>query len=575
MPAVPPPTLPARLAGFLACATLAACTSAFNGKYEIGIECGGDDARCLSGLCFEVDDRTSVCSRTCTADADCPENFLCEPTPGLGSLCLPIGLGGRCATNDQCPAGHRCDLGENRCYLPVSRELCAPCTASVQCPAGGRCQLRPDSTERYCTAPCGAGDACPAGFTCDTTAEGGPQCLPDNPERSCDAGRGLCSPCRGNNECGGGEDLCVRNLNSNERFCGRACLRTGDCPDGFNCLDLSGEGAGPFQCVPNSATCVGYCDSSEPDVVRAQCGLGRRCDLSTRTCVAADDGRLCAPCGDDDGCPEGGPDGVTRCTVNNCPDCPWKGEKFCATECTPGGPACPAGFFCAGIGAGGAGPYRCVPNAGTCTVGVARLGEDCTARGAAACASGLCLGFGRISLCGAPCSSDAQCGDGRFRCCAVTGAENDSFDCAQPPGAAGGVCSPRGGAFGADCSAGQPPCFEGVCLDLGTARLCSRVCDAATACPADFACRPGRQDEGDGTFTDVSVCFPDGGGDLGADCSFGPAACQSGLCLKKDSGNICTRPCDDGQPCADNWSCTPDVTTVDGASVQVCIPDNL
>lgn len=567
----------ARLAGLVACAALGACSSAFDGKAALGVECGGEDGRCLSGLCFSVDDRTSICTRICADDAECPESYLCEPTAGLGSLCLPIGLGGRCASDDQCPAGHRCDVAEHRCFVPVSRDLCSPCTSSQQCPGGGRCHLRPDSLERYCTVACDAANGCPDGFLCDPGAAGGPQCFPDNTERTCDGGKGLCSPCRGDTECGGPRDLCVRNLTSDERFCGRDCVRDGDCPDGFHCLDLSGERRGPFQCVPNSATCRGYCDSDDPDAVRARCGLGRRCELATRTCAAADDGRLCAPCDDDDGCPTDGPDGPTRCTVNNCADCPWKGEKFCATECGAGFAACPGGFFCAGIGAGGAGPFRCVPNAGSCTVGVARLGEDCTARGAAACASGICLGFGRVSLCGAACTADAQCTDldARFRCCAVVGEAGDRFDCATAPGAAGGVCAPRGGSFGADCSPGQPPCFEGVCLDLGTAKLCSRLCDEAATCPDAFSCRPGRQDDGDGTSTPVSVCFPDGGGDVGADCSFGPAACQSGLCIKKDSGNACTAPCDDATPCAAGWSCTPGVTTIDGAVVQVCLPDNL
>lgn len=560
----------------------AACTaSSITDRLDVGGECGGSNDACQSGLCFAVDSQSSVCTKTCAAVADCPAHWLCDKVPGVkdGKLCLPAGLGGRCTADAECPAGHKCDTDASRCYIPVSREVCSPCTSSKQCPTGGFCATVAATGEQYCTVGC-TGNDCPVGFLClDVEGAATKQCVPGNDQRSCHAGKSLCSPCRADAECGGGGDRCVRNLASGEQFCGQKCAHTSDCPSGFNCLDLSGEGRGPTQCVPNSQTCAGYCESDNSEVVRRQCGLGASCDTSARHCQTATDGRMCAACQDDDSCSA---DPTARCVANNCPDCPFKGEKFCATSCAGAGGGkddsrCLAGFFCAGLGAGGAsGPWHCAPTSGTCRAGAGILGDDCTAKGAAQCLSGLCLGFGSQGVCSTACHADGDCGDGRFKCCALV-AGGKVFDCGQPPGADGGVCSPRGGGFGADCSPGQPPCFGGTCLDLGTARLCTKTC-ADGACPAGFSCRDGRQPKGDGTFDSVKVCFPDGGGDLGASCSFGPAACQSGFCLKKGSGNLCTRQCTSDTDCGDEFSCVAD-TALDGSekglSAQFCVPRNL
>lgn len=560
-------------------ALLTACSSSSETqKLPVGRECAGDSTRCQSGVCHVVDSATSLCTQICATNDDCPGDMLCDDVPVVGRLCLPTGLGGRCLDDEECPAGHRCDLEASRCYIPVVRDLCAPCTSSLQCPAGGHCARVEASGERYCTTACDGDGACPAGFVCDDVAGAAtPQCVPDNEGRTCSAGKGLCSPCRGDSECGDFGDMCVRNLASNERFCGVACTRSTDCADGFSCTDLSGEGQGPFQCVPNSGTCAGYCESDDPEVVRRQCGNGASCDVSARVCQVAIDGRLCAACEDDDTCGAGG----TRCVVNNCTDCPYKGQKFCSSSCADGtgnkdDSLCPAGFFCAGLGeAGLSGPWHCVPNSGSCRGGAGELGDDCTAQGAASCKTGVCLGFGAQSVCSSTCSVDGDCGDARFRCCAVTGDNGESFDCTQPPGDQGGVCSPRGGSFGADCSPGQAPCFNGVCLDMGTARLCTTECAGGTSCPDGFSCRTGQRPKGDGTFDQVPVCFPDGGGELGADCSFGPAACESGYCIKKPSGNVCTITCaDDPDVCTDGYVCS-EQTTVDGETVSVCLPDDL
>jgi len=555
-------------------AALCACSGTSIGeKLEIGAPCEGRDDLCQSGLCYSVDSGTSLCTAACAVGMECPAGYFCEKTPDRDSLCLPVGIGGRCAKDGECPAGHHCDIDSNRCYIRVQRDLCGPCTSSKQCPEGGVCHAAATG-ERFCTRACDAA-ACPAGHSCETIdGAAAKQCIPAS--NTCSAGKPLCSPCRGDSECGAFTDLCVRNLQSQEQFCAKSCQpgASDACPPGFNCLGLGGAGRGPFQCVPNSGSCADYCDSDDPEAVRRMCGLGRSCDVAARHCQSASDGRLCASCEDDDGCPS--TDNSTRCVVNNCTDCPYKGEKFCATTCSGPGAACPPGFTCVGLGSGGTtGPWHCVPHTGTCRAGAGQLGDDCGGRGGLACLSGICLGFGRQSVCSTPCTGDGDCQDARYRCCAVAQESGrETFDCRQSPGAAGGVCAPRGGALGADCSPGQPPCSDGACLDLGTAHLCTKSCGDASPCPDGFLCQKARLPKADGTFDDVSVCFPDGGGGLGADCSFGPAACSSRLCLKKPSGNECTVACDAAAPCASGYDCRA-AQTVDNQSVQVCIPPGL
>ena len=87
-------------------------------------------------------------------------------------------------------------------------------------------------------------------------------------------------------------------------------------------------------------------------------------------------------------------------------------------------------------------------------------------------------------------------------------------------------------------------------------------------CPEGFVCRKAQMQ---GTTTDAEVCFPNGGGTAGADCTFGPAACESGLCIRKDSGPVCTRICADTTECPDGWTCSV-VRTVTEQSAQACLP---
>ncbi len=582
-------------------------------KKKLGDPCDPNHSgQCADALCLPLDDRSGVCSRGCQVDA-CPDDFTCEDSGSHGLVCLKKES---CESDEACPSGHRCDQSSGKCYIKVARQLCAPCTTDLQCPEGGGCFTVPSSGERYCTTACGEGDACPKNYVCREVgffANGATatrkQCVPDNAAGTCEGGRGLCAPCKGDDECGGFSDLCVRNVVSGEQFCGLVCdpaRGVKACPKGFNCLDLSGVEQGPYQCVPNSSTCAGYCDSADERVQVLQCGLGRMCNLEEKLCQGATDGRECSPCATNDDCRKAGHES-NECVVNDCQDCPTRGETFCAEPCpcsaagcADGTAACQdrfgAGFVCAQVGSSA----FCVPQRGTCLSGLGRLGDDCSG-GPGDCVTGVCLAYGKINLCSSTCAKDADCADGRYRCCERAG---DFYDCSDSkrnaagdgPSSGAGVCAPNGGLFGDDCRPGRPPCQSGTCLDIGTARLCTVPCGAADSCPSGFECRYASADLSEILHCEsqedcpanyscdfsinqcrVKVCFPDGGGTIQSDCTFGPAACTDKLCIKKDSGPVCTQPCDPAgeETCPSGWACTSVMPVGRTEKIDACWPDNV
>ncbi len=555
---------------------------------------------CADGLCVGLDSKSGFCTRNCQNDTGCPDDYLCQAAGRFGKVCKQLD---GCKVDNDCPSGHSCNPKSGNCYIKVSRTLCSPCQDALQCPPGGACFSAIGSGERFCTSGCDPGDLCPLGFNCQPIPAGPEnavikQCVPVT--QSCNFGKELCAACSGDAECGGPFDVCVRNVVSGEKFCGRDCnpkknlcpqpgcepekldsARNPECPNGFSCTNIGKSDdpdvKGPFQCVPNSNTCLGYCDAVPADEVGQlrQCGLGKTC--ASQLCQNATDGRECAPCVDNDDCRKGShPE--NRCLVNNCPSCPFKGESFCSTPCADDS-ACVRSFgpgFVCKVVADAAGLMKsyCLPQRGTCKSGLGRLGDDCSKTGAADCVAGVCLKAGNSALCSLPCTTDSQCADSRYRCCE---SGPDGYDCSSDkrgpdgPKAGAGVCAPLGGLFGDDCSPGRSPCQTGTCLDLGTARVCSVTCANQGPCPSGFLCRKASLPNASGV---VDVCFPEGGGQAGAVCAFGPAACASGLCIRKDSGPICTLACTNSAGCPTDWACDT-VKDVTDNTVQVCVPNTL
>lgn len=603
------PQSPGGLIGLAAALFFLACGPGRPPPIPIGepcdpaIESEEDGPVCADGLCVALDSNSGFCSRECADSAECPFGYLCEASGRYGRVCKKLT---GCTSDDECPSGHVCNEETGNCFVQVTRQLCSPCQDVSQCPAGGTCFTAIGSEERFCTEPCGAGGTCPLGFVCDNipAGEGGAvitQCVPE--AQTCNFGKTLCSSCSGDVECGGAFDLCVRNVVSGEQFCGTSCRARvvaapegsaspfvvepvdSDCPANFSCVnigevestDIQSENyrpQGSYQCVPNSNTCEAFCNSDNELKELQQCGLGRDCDAVAQRCEAALDGRQCAPCVSTDDCRTGNhPE--NRCLVNDCPDCSFRGETFCSSPCQDDA-ACRSsfgpGFVCSTVvEPDGESQGYCVPQRGTCVSGLGRLGDDCSESGAADCVAGVCLKAGSLaSLCSLPCTADAECGDNRYRCCEVG---DSGYDCSPErraeagPLSGSGVCAPLGGLFGDDCSPGRPPCQTGTCLDVGTAQVCTVTC--AGGCPAGFSCRQA-QSEGGGT---VEVCFPEGGGATGSSCEFGPAACQSGLCIRKDSGPVCTAACTEASECPEGWACGP-ARAVDDESqdYSICLP---
>ncbi|HEY0839063.1 MAG TPA: hypothetical protein VGD74_02645 [Vulgatibacter sp.] len=577
-----------RLAAIAAALALGGCVASTAPSFPIaGEPCdpAAPDVCHAGSFCLRLE-VGGICTVACADDLDCPSGLTCQADGRLEALVCKPGL--RCTSDAACPSGHRCDTGRGSCFIPVQRGLCAPCTNDAQCPEGGLCFRARGSGERFCTSPCV--DGCPDGYQCRTLPgkERIRQCVPE--AETCYAGRPLCSPCRGDAECADGTSRCIENLLTGERFCGKSC-RTGckwieglsewrdevtgepcrsGCPRNFTCTEIASHAGSDFQCVPNAATCGGFCDASDPRGEMSQCGPGRSCDREAHVCRPADDGRACSPCTDDDRCNVGGQAGAL-CLANV-----HSGETFCAPACRDRADCAArwgAGFDCMEV----EGERVCVPLQATCIPGVGGLGAACSLP--AACLSGICLRYGSIGLCSAPCAADAECGDSRYRCCAVVPGEGGgTIDCEAPVDGGAGVCAPNGGGFGDDCDPGQPPCQDGYCLDIGTARLCTSACDDDRACDeasrtsGGFTCRQARAVDPQGDAADpVNVCFPAGGGELGADCTFGPAACAHRLCIKKESGNVCTKPCE-GADCPAGWTCA-DARTVDGRTARICLPE--
>jgi hypothetical protein len=119
------------------------------------------------------------------------------------------------------------------------------------------------------------------------------------------------------------------------------------------------------------------------------------------------------------------------------------------------------------------------------------------------------------------------------------------------------------------------------------AQLCTRGCDpndlascqVASASSTTFSCQQAALENPDGTASTstIDICFPSGGGAVGATCTFGPAACKSHYCLKKDSGNVCTAKCtaaDAATVCPTGWNCSS-VDEVGGGSDLFCVPSGV
>jgi hypothetical protein len=129
--------------------------------------------------------------------------------------------------------------------------LC-PCRENADC-ASLRCVPYLDGS--VCTQSCL--DECPAGWLCKAVVNTYPDveylCAPET--------HSLCKPCTVDLDCAAEGDLCLRIGTGAAAglYCAADCARTGECPDGYACTDLTDDLTGQLtarQCLPTTASCI-------------------------------------------------------------------------------------------------------------------------------------------------------------------------------------------------------------------------------------------------------------------------------------------------------------------------------
>lgn len=280
-----------------------------SGPAAYGADCQKDDD-CESKLCFLKDGADKgICSKTCKRISDCsPVNgklYDCGELPNGEIGCYP-------QTYHTVPytQGHDCSL-ENKCAM------------------GFRCMGNQGDADRYCASTCESDRDCPPKYRCATVRKGKEL----DPDKWC-MRRQFCHPCVIDDQCGGPDDLCIKDSNGNH-YCSKTCTMTGaTCPGYAKCEDA---GNNKLQCRHKAGFCFKSFDS---------------------------DGELCDPCvvhgwtTTDKGTVTLAEDGICK-KENHCILLDqYTGEGACVSACSSPS-ECPAEFGC-----GPAGPEDsdvCVP----------------------------------------------------------------------------------------------------------------------------------------------------------------------------------------------------------------------
>jgi hypothetical protein len=202
------------------------------GLKPYGYSCEAD-ADCESKECLEyVANRAKaikkkVCTKPCTGLSDCGSVFGkpldCAEVESKKLRCIP-----RNYKTTQYEQGHNCSA-DGKC---VSSYICTGLSGDA---------------DRYCASKCEQDTDCPPRYRCATTRSGKDL----DKEKRCLL-RQFCHPCAFDDQCGGPDDLCVRDKNGN-RFCGKACTKTGStCPGYAKCVDA---GNSKLQCQHKAGFC--------------------------------------------------------------------------------------------------------------------------------------------------------------------------------------------------------------------------------------------------------------------------------------------------------------------------------
>ncbi|MGE0788237.1 MAG: hypothetical protein AB7S26_21370 [Sandaracinaceae bacterium] len=230
-------------------------------------------ADCMSGRCVPDVGGTNMCTRTCSAHADCAVEHVCASgecrRDDIGTVCSgaagcvlnlcagnPMTGIGRCthtcASASECPAGYACaDAGGAFVCVDIEQP-CATCPTG-QCLASGQ----------GCTSPCRSVADCPLGIpTMGYTCTSG-LCVPSPFVLGPDPIGATCSA-SGTNTCRSGG--CLPSVSRN--LCTQRCSEQGGCGPGYGCTPTD-DGMGGVLLV---------CDVAGTGALGSACTTGGQCD---------------------------------------------------------------------------------------------------------------------------------------------------------------------------------------------------------------------------------------------------------------------------------------------------------
>jgi len=164
-----------------------------------------------------------------------------------------------------------------------------PCTGNNECISGFCIE---SIGGRQCTRICVTEESCPAGWSCSQNTLGG-----ETIYLCVDPFSTLCRPCRTDRDCvptvgtGSGRYACLP-FGPEGSFCGTGCTGTSGCPDGYQCLEVSGVAGGRW-CVPEDSGSCACTDYMRQEGFLTDCRIENEFGScpGTRTCAQACQGR--------------------------------------------------------------------------------------------------------------------------------------------------------------------------------------------------------------------------------------------------------------------------------------------
>ena len=218
----------------------------------------------------------------------CGQNSQCK-----SNICYLGKCTSGCKGSADCPKGQDCGSDNGKRLICYARSYKAglgqSCSVSGSCPGGLTCAGGGKGyAQAYCTTSCANDTGCPSRFSCQEVTGQGKKCVP----------RSYCS----------------------------LCMHSGQCNNGFKCINQPGGGAACLKpCKMGSTECPKYASCSSA-------GGGSFCVHKSGSCRGS--GGLCSPCAATSDCNQGG----LCLTYSN------SGESFCAASCSGG--SCPGGYSC-------------------------------------------------------------------------------------------------------------------------------------------------------------------------------------------------------------------------------------